>query len=103
MCSLNGGGVNKWGEPQCKIQRVKNMKANFCAAGQKDCERAQQFQKLDNQAHTQYVADVDHTQEDFNSIVFNAFIFLQVSPPCEDTRGICDSFRGNFLTFRRQF
>ena len=34
--------------------------------------------KLDNQGKTQYDADVGHTQRDYNSIVFNAFIFCQV-------------------------
>ena len=62
----------------CTITRARRNKANFCPAGQSSCARADQFVKLDNQGKTQYDADVGHTQRDYNSIVFNAFIFCQV-------------------------
>ena len=77
ICSYDG--YNSRGQQQCQINRVSKNKTNFCQPGEGgNCDRAQQFQKLDNQANTQYVADVDYTQQQFNSIVFNAFIFLQV-------------------------
>ena len=77
ICSYDG--YNTRGQQQCQVTRVSKNKANFCQPGEGgNCERAQQFQKLDSQANTQYVADVDYTQQQFNSIVFNAFIFLQV-------------------------
>ena len=80
VCSY--GGLDRVGSRICNIKRVRRNKANFCPAGQNSCERASQFEKLDNQGNTQYVADVDHTQRDFNSIVFNTFIFLQARTPC---------------------
>lgn len=76
MCGY--GGLDRVGAQKCVIRRARRNKANFCPPGQSNCARAGQFEKLDNQGNTQYVADVDHTQRDFNSIVFNTFIFLQV-------------------------
>ena len=72
--------MNKWNEQLCKIERVRRRRSDFCPSGQGgNCARAEQFQKLDDQGNTQYVADVDHTQQDYSSVVFNAFIFMQVS------------------------
>lgn len=79
MCAY--GAFNRVNSQKCIIKRARRNKANFCPPGQNSCARASQFEKLDNQGNTQYVADVDHTQRDFNSIVFNTFIFLQVRPP----------------------
>lgn len=59
--------------------RARRNTANFCPPGQSNCARAQQFVKLDNQGDTQYKADVAHAQRNYNSIVFNTFIFLQVN------------------------
>lgn len=70
--------VSKSGAQICAISRVRQNKANFCPAGQSNCERAEQFLQLDNRGNAQYDEDVKHMQEGFNSIVFNAFIFLQV-------------------------
>ena len=79
MCAY--GGLDRVGSRICTIKRARRNKGNFCPAGQTSCARASQFEKLDNQGNTQYVADVDHTQRDFNSIVFNTFIFLQARTP----------------------
>jgi Ca2+-transporting ATPase len=76
VCAFSG--LDRVGARKCDIKRARRNKANFCPPGQNSCARANQFEKLDNQANHQYVADVDHTQRDFNSIVFNTFIFLQI-------------------------
>lgn len=77
-------GVNKWDVQLCKISRVRRNRKAYCPAGQTSCARADQFQKLDDNGHTQYQADVEHAQEDFNSVTFNAFIFMQVSSTSQD-------------------
>ena len=64
----------------CELHKAKDHSHSFCEGeGSKDCPRYQAFKKLDNQANKQLEADQKHSQERVNSLVFNTFIFLQVS------------------------
>ena len=63
------------------MHKATNDPGNFCRgqADAKDCPRFKAFKKLDNQASSQYQADISYAQEKINSLVFNTFIFMQVS------------------------
>ena len=65
----------------CQLHRAKDHKQSFCEGeADKTCARYQAFKKLDDQANKQFEADRKHSQERVNSLVFNTFIFLQVTP-----------------------
>lgn len=79
MCEISG--INAEGANVCKFQRAKGNQESFCRqdTDKENCGRYQTFKKLDEQGFKQYEADKKHGQEKVNSLVFNAFIFMQVS------------------------
>ena len=84
LCSFNG--LSARGSLLCDLHKASDDPGNFCQgqADATDCPRLKAFQKLDNQASNQYQADVSYAEENINSLVFNTFIFMQVSRSSAD-------------------
>ncbi|KAK9829300.1 hypothetical protein WJX72_005021 [[Myrmecia] bisecta] len=81
MCGTNSAILDELKRPQCSILEPEDNPANFCQGetDTKNCARYQEFRGLyDGPAHEQFKMDVEEGREKYNSIVFNAFIFMQL-------------------------
>jgi hypothetical protein len=77
LCYLKGG-LDAKGRPTATFQHAKKHAAAFCGGSGTTCERATAFKALDTQATKQFHADTEAGRQKYNSIVFNAFIFMQL-------------------------
>lgn len=66
------------GQLICGRNQPKKHVASYCVGSSQQCPRYKQMKALYDQADVQYGRHVDHAQDKYNSIVFNAFIFLQL-------------------------
>jgi Ca2+-transporting ATPase len=78
LCYLKGG-LDAKGRPTASVQHAKRNAASFCGpGGGTSCARATAFKDLDTQASKQFHAHTEAGRQKYNSIVFNAFIFMQL-------------------------
>jgi Ca2+-transporting ATPase len=77
LCYL-GGGVDAKGRPTGVVNHAKQHAASFCGGTTTTCARATAFKDLDTAAIHQFHFDTEAGRQKYNSIVFNAFIFMQL-------------------------
>ena len=67
-------------EARCRLMGLRGRAKEFCP-GQSSCSRFKALEQLENRASHQFTADKEYSREGVNSVVFNAFIFMQASAP----------------------
>lgn len=78
MCWYTGK-LDRLGALQCGLQDPSKQPQTYCQDGAQKCDRYHQMQNIFNRGTEQQGWNRAHVQERPNSLVFNVFIFLQVS------------------------
>lgn len=78
MCWYTGR-LNRLGVLECGLEDPSKQSAVYCPNGQQNCDRYTQMQSIFNRGTEQQGWNTAYVQEKPNSLVFNVFIFLQVS------------------------
>ena len=78
LCEL--GGEDAQGRPLASVNKARDGKtaAAFCGGSSSSCPRQRAFKDLQVQADKQFHRHQQKGRESYSSIVFNAFIFLQL-------------------------
>ena len=78
MCWYTGK-LDRLGALQCGLQDPSKQPQTYCQDGAQKCDRYHQMQNIFNRGTEQQGWNRAHVQQKPNSLVFNVFIFLQVS------------------------
>jgi Ca2+-transporting ATPase len=87
-CLVANGGLYQPGEvplcassnlmEQCTINDPAGYRESYCGAGVRDCERYDEFHRLFERHHSQHEEELRKGREQYSSVVFNAFIWMQL-------------------------